>query len=180
MLTAFSHSFLLTHLYEFFGALLGCSDMGMSGFSAYMGQASMYSVHKFMDLSDAEVTYFIEQVGLAAASFGVTEADATAVGMTLESVFGVRCGPPTALIKSQGAQLMSICTDPKTCPMAAMNASCSAYSTPMEPMTANSSSSATGTSTASMTMASTVPTGAAAAQGMGVAAAAVGIAAFLL
>lgn len=28
---------LLTHLYEFFGSLLGCSEVGMTGFSAYMG-----------------------------------------------------------------------------------------------------------------------------------------------
>lgn len=37
---------LLTHLYQFFGSLLGCSQQGMPGFSAYVGQKSMYSVHQ--------------------------------------------------------------------------------------------------------------------------------------
>ncbi|KAJ3480546.1 hypothetical protein NLG97_g8049 [Lecanicillium saksenae] len=42
--------FLLTHLYQFFGTLLGCSKQGMSGFDAYDGNPSMYKVHKFMNL----------------------------------------------------------------------------------------------------------------------------------
>ena len=37
---------LLTHLYEFFGTLLGCSEQGKDDFSAYNGEASMYEVHK--------------------------------------------------------------------------------------------------------------------------------------
>lgn len=37
---------LLTHLYEFFGSLLQCSEVGMKGFPAYGGMASMYEVHK--------------------------------------------------------------------------------------------------------------------------------------
>lgn len=40
------NSKLITHLYEFFGSLLGCSSVGMSGFPAYAGDASMYKVHK--------------------------------------------------------------------------------------------------------------------------------------
>lgn len=39
---------LLTHLYEFFGSLLSCSEIGMAGFSAYMGDSSMYEVHKYV------------------------------------------------------------------------------------------------------------------------------------
>ena len=39
-------STLLTHLYEYFGLLLGCSEVGMSGYPAYSGQTSMYKVHK--------------------------------------------------------------------------------------------------------------------------------------
>lgn len=60
------YSFLLTHLYQFFGSLLGCSQQGLPGFDAYDGQASMYEVHKFMDLDPNEFGYFISQVGLAA------------------------------------------------------------------------------------------------------------------
>ena len=39
-------SFLLAHLYQFFGVLLGCSQYGHMGFPAYGGEASMYEVHK--------------------------------------------------------------------------------------------------------------------------------------
>lgn len=37
---------LLTHLYSYFGAALGCSEYSQMGFPAYAGQPSMYSVHK--------------------------------------------------------------------------------------------------------------------------------------
>ena len=49
-------------MYEFFGVLLGCSQAGVGAFPAYMGHASMYEVHKFMDLDMAELGYFITQV----------------------------------------------------------------------------------------------------------------------
>jgi hypothetical protein len=39
-------STLLTHLYEYFGVLLGCSTVGSSGFPAYGGSSSQYQVHK--------------------------------------------------------------------------------------------------------------------------------------
>jgi hypothetical protein len=43
-------SLLLTHLYEYFGALLGCSMMGTPDYKAYEGEASMYSVHKYAQM----------------------------------------------------------------------------------------------------------------------------------
>ncbi|TAQ87050.1 hypothetical protein B7494_g4635 [Chlorociboria aeruginascens] len=141
---------LLTHLYEIFGALLGCSLQGGDQFSTYNGHASMYSVHKFMDLSAADVGYFITQVGLSAASFGVADADVTAVGKALNSAFGYRCSPEETIIPSQGPQLQAICTD-DTCPEAT-NATCSSYGIAVEPKNATSTSgassngSATGTS----------------------------------
>jgi hypothetical protein len=39
-------SMLLTHLYQYFGLLLGCSTVGETGFPKYGGQTSMYNVHK--------------------------------------------------------------------------------------------------------------------------------------
>jgi hypothetical protein len=39
-------SALLTHLYQYFGLLLGCSTVGQTGFPKYGGETSMYSVHK--------------------------------------------------------------------------------------------------------------------------------------
>lgn len=103
--------FLLTHLYAFFGSLLGCTTYGMPGFAAYDGFPSQYQVHKFMHLDHSEVTYFIQQVGLAAASFGVAKDDITAVGGALDKLFNYKCLPPTTAIKAQGPQLQSICTE---------------------------------------------------------------------
>jgi hypothetical protein len=41
-------AFLLNHLYQFFGALLGCTA---SGFPGYEGVASMADVHRFMQIT---------------------------------------------------------------------------------------------------------------------------------
>lgn len=144
----------MTHLYQFFGALLQCSEYGMGAFPAYMGEASMYDVHKFMALDDAEVTYFITQVGLAAASFGVTESDVMAAGTALMSLFGKRCAPATTVIPAQGAALQAICTEPD-CPLAA-NAMCGLYENVTMPMPANMTMTSSGamsmTSGSAMTM----------------------------
>jgi len=78
-----------------------------------------------MDLDIYEVSYFIEQVGLAAASFGVTMDDVNIVGKALMSAFGYRCAPPAIVIPAQGAQLQSICSAPN-CPISP-NATCSMY-----------------------------------------------------
>lgn len=146
--------FLLTHLYQFFGTLLGCSQQGMGNYKAYSGAKSMYDVHKFMDLSYAENTYFIQQVALAAQSFGVTDEDVMAVGKSLNMYFNVRCAAPVTLAPALGAQKQSICID-QSCPLA-MNNTCSMYENPMQPAVANMSlamgegnSSATPTASAS-------------------------------
>lgn len=64
-----------------------------------------------MALDSAEVGYFIQQVGLAATSFGVTQSDASAVGSALMSAFGYRCLPPASIPSFEPAALQSICTD---------------------------------------------------------------------
>ncbi|KAI9840744.1 MAG: hypothetical protein M1838_003928 [Thelocarpon superellum] len=114
---------LLTHLYQYFGVLLGCTLQGGSAFPPYAAGKSMYQVHKFMALDPFEVGYFITQVGLSAASFGVATEDVTTVGEALGKLFDYRCSPPTTVIPSQGPQLQSICTD-KQCPLSP-NATCS-------------------------------------------------------
>ena len=102
---------LMTHLYSYFGALLGCSDMGSKKFPPYKGDTSMYEVHKFMSLDAYEVQYFIEQVGLAAASFGVAEADVMFVGSALQKYFGYKCSPETMVLPKTKKELQSICID---------------------------------------------------------------------
>lgn len=99
---------LLTHLYEYFAVLLGCSDYGTKTMP-YAGDTSMYQVHKYMGLSDAEFTYFVEQVGLSAASFGVTNDDVMAAGKALTEAFGYRCAPPAAIPPTATPALQAIC-----------------------------------------------------------------------
>ncbi|KAL0933633.1 uncharacterized protein CTRU02_210432 [Colletotrichum truncatum] len=165
--------FLLTHLYQFFGALLGCSKYGMAGFPSYNGQASMYQVHKFMALDENELGYFIQQVALAGASFGVAQDDLKAVGTSLSNLFGLRCSPPATAIPAQGPQLQAICIE-NSCP-ASPDAVCASYEPVVAPKNAtgegmNATSSVTGPAATSMTTATgtmrptTVPTGGAATQ----------------
>lgn len=124
----------------------------------------MYEVHKYMDLDVNQMGYFITQVGLSAASFGVTVEDATAVGHALSSLFNVRCAAPVAVIPAQGPQLQSICLT-ANCPLAPNN-TCSAYDAAVQPFVAdpalaagqgNSSSTASmaPTGVASMSMSAT-------------------------
>jgi len=103
-----------------------------------------------MDLNVYQLSYFIAQVGLAAASFGVSPNDTEAVGMALQQFFGYRCAPPVAIVPQVPAQLQSICIAPD-CPLAA-NANCSAYGTVITPTYAN------GTNVTSPMPSSNVPT----------------------
>jgi len=145
--TSSNQYFLLTHLYSYFGALLGCSAYSKEGFPAYTGFGSQYEVHKFMDLSHDEVSYFIQEVGLAATSLGVTTEDATAVGKQLDMVFNYKCAANATVIPAQGPQQQSICIA-DDCPTAP-NATCSAYKAQVaEPVPANDTNMYTSTRSA--------------------------------
>ncbi|KAK0709997.1 hypothetical protein B0T26DRAFT_743248 [Lasiosphaeria miniovina] len=143
--------FLLTHLYSFFGALLKCSGYSQPSFPSYAGSASMYDVHKFMALDAAEVGYFIAQVALAGASFGVAESDLMAVGAALSGLFAQRCSPPTEVVPPQGSALQAICIQ-SDCPLAD-GAMCGLYDTVVEP--ANATATAGGTTSSSATATTT-------------------------
>nr|POE78472.1 hypothetical protein CFP56_60704 [Quercus suber] len=141
---------LLTHLYSYFGLLLGCSELGQTGFPAYAGRPGMYDVHKFMDLDVNEVGYFIQQVGLSAASFGVTDDDVKAVGASLNKFFGYKCSPKVQIIPTAPAQYQAICID-DNCPLAP-NATCAAYPSAMAPMSVGATSPATAIASTGMPM----------------------------
>lgn len=141
-----------------------------------------------MDLNLAETTYFIQQVGMAAASFGVADADVEAVGKSLNMLFNVRCGPPTEVIPGQGKQLQSICIDEETCPLAE-DAMCGKYedgmgggsSTMMPTATGNATMTTGPEPTATETgEPSSVPTAGAAVSGLSLGALLAGVAAFAL
>jgi hypothetical protein len=118
---ASKQDFLLNHLYQVFGALLGCSKQGGSTFPAYSGDKSLYETHKFMGLGEKQIDYFIAQVGAAALGFGVSVEDATAVGGVLKKTFNVQCSAPIKLGGLDGSQGMCVAKDcpsaePRVCP----------------------------------------------------------------
>ncbi|KAM0327434.1 hypothetical protein ACHAQA_005720 [Verticillium albo-atrum] len=181
--------FLLTHLYQFFGALLGCSEYSMPGFPAYGGDTSMYEVHKFMNLDSSEMGYFIQQVALAAESFGVAKEDIAVVGKALTELFNFKCLPAAEILPGAGKELQSICSA-EDCP-AAKDAQCDLYDQTIEhPVAANSTqggSNATATSAVptsdSTSEPTTVPTdvpGGAAVRGISLAALAGAFAALMI
>lgn len=88
-----------------------------------------------MALDQYQVGYFIQQVGLSAASFGVATDDVTAVGKALTMLFDYKCAANTTVVPEQGPQQQSICIA-DTCPVA-MNATCPAYAPVIEPFAAN-------------------------------------------
>ncbi|KAG7370307.1 bacterial-like globin [Nitzschia inconspicua] len=101
---------LLSHLYQFFGALLGCTA---PEFPAYQGDPDMYRVHKFMELDEIQMGYFNSQVALAANALGVEEDDVATIGMVLDSLFNVRCTPP--LTEDSGVPSLMVGTQPSIC-----------------------------------------------------------------
>lgn len=70
-----------------------------------------------MDLSAAEFAYFVQQVGLAARSFGVFEDDIALVGKALNDTFGFKCSANTTVVEGQPSAEQAICLG-KGCPVA--------------------------------------------------------------
>jgi hypothetical protein len=100
-----------------------------------------------MGLDANEVGYFITQVGLSAASFGVTTDDVETVGNALNKAFGYKCSPAVAILPNVTAELQAICVA-SDCPTSP-DATCAAYNTSIpEPATATASASASANSTA--------------------------------
>ncbi|KAF1826780.1 uncharacterized protein K489DRAFT_312469 [Dissoconium aciculare CBS 342.82] len=175
---------LVTHLYGYFGSLLGCSQFG-STYKPYGGSTNMYEVHKFMALDPKEVGYFISQVGMAAASFGVADADVKIVGEALNKAFGYKCSPAAAIPASASPKPQAICID-ESCPLAA-NATCSLYADVIQPTNvtmptgpSNAPTTSPATGTASPTSSVVPAKGAASVAGVSVAAGIFGLAALLL
>ncbi|SCZ87274.1 BZ3500_MvSof-1268-A1-R1_Chr2-2g04740 [Microbotryum saponariae] len=151
---------LLNHLYEFFGVLLGCTQLG-STYQPYPGNKSMYEVHKFMVLDPSEMNYFITQVALSAASFGVAEADIEAAGSALNTLFNYRCSPPVRqnVSAALAGTLQSICTE-STCPLDA-DSNCTAQTAIADPVAANSTNNGSASATSAMGSATGSRTGSA-------------------
>ncbi|KAJ9136887.1 hypothetical protein NKR23_g9480 [Pleurostoma richardsiae] len=124
------------HVYSYFGTFLGCSDIGSTELPAYAGKASMYEVHKYMDLNAAEMGFFIDQATRGLLSIGFTSADAQFVNTTLDKTFNKRCAPAAPVVPADaGPQLQAICVA-ADCALSP-NDTCSAYETAVAPAVAN-------------------------------------------
>ena len=80
-----------------------------------------------MALDHIQVAYFIEQVGLSAASFGVTDSDVAIVGNALTELFNFKCSPAKTVVPSAGPVMQSVCAA-RDCPFD-KHATCSKYPT---------------------------------------------------
>ncbi|KAL3460744.1 hypothetical protein BJX64DRAFT_290052 [Aspergillus heterothallicus] len=122
---------LLTHIYQYFGHLLGCSQQGSSSsFPNYQGRTSMYEVHRYMNLDLTQMNFFITQVRDSAISLGISPTDAAVLVDTLDTSFNTRCSPPAIITSSTGpiadtAELQAVCIA-ADCPLA-RGADCEAY-----------------------------------------------------
>lgn len=109
-----------------------------------------------MALDPNQIGYFITQVGLSAASFGVAQSDISAVASALFSLFDYKCSPPVTVVPEQGPVLDSICLD-VTCPLDP-HAMCGLYDnmngTSPSPATASSCLSGSMSATATSMMSS--------------------------
>lgn len=111
-----------------------------------------------MALDPYDLGYFIEQVGLAAQSVGLTLAEATAVTNDMAQGLTYRCRPLSALVPGGIVGPQSVCTD-SSCPLAP-DYDCTGYDfdngtspQPQEvngPLSSTTTSSATSTSSASL------------------------------
>ncbi|RAR13447.1 hypothetical protein DDE83_003178 [Stemphylium lycopersici] len=90
------------------------------------GPVSLAYAHKFMQLGYHQVGYFIDQLSLAAAHFGVSIQDVDTFRTSLNSRFNLRCAPAVPLGNSSPPELLSICQNP-TCPLAVPVSDCAAY-----------------------------------------------------
>ncbi|KDN53480.1 hypothetical protein K437DRAFT_265837 [Tilletiaria anomala UBC 951] len=101
--------FLMTHLYTYFGALLGCSAIGGGTFPQYSGSPSMGSVHKFMNIGPAEFLFFKEQTAYSLVSFGM-DVNSTVEFLGLLENFDLRCRVPFSFPNGAPAESQVICS----------------------------------------------------------------------
>lgn len=112
---------LFTHWFTAFGFIYGCSFAPKFPRTADSGgPLSAAYVHKFMNLNQTDIGYFIEQLTVASKYFGFSEEDAQTLETFMNARYNVRCAPPI------NGQLYSICFA-NECPLAQPQPDCDAY-----------------------------------------------------
>ncbi|GAB0134081.1 hypothetical protein EsDP_00002466 [Epichloe bromicola] len=143
---------LFTHWYYVFGKVFSCSLIRTFLNQTFEPLNPAY-VHKYMDLNQAHVGYFIQQLIIASKNFGFSDSDANTLSTAMNAKYNARCLPPT------DNSLNSICLA-KDCPVAAPSPNCNAYTnvkprgvdttaSPSSPSSSSPSSSSSSSSPAS-------------------------------
>lgn len=116
-----SLSRLFTHWFTAFGFIYGCSLAPKFPRTADAGgPLSIAYVHKFMNLNQTDIGYFIDQLTVASKYFGFSDEDAKTLDTYMNARYNVRCAPPI------NGQLYSICFADE-CPLAQPQPDCDAY-----------------------------------------------------
>ncbi|KAH7244538.1 uncharacterized protein BKA55DRAFT_595649 [Fusarium redolens] len=96
-------------------------------------------VHKFMNLNQTHIGYFIDQFITASKYYGFSDTDAATLSTFMNARYNIRCSPPV------DGQLYAICLA-KDCPLAAPDAECDMYSS-IPPYGVNNTAVPSGTGT---------------------------------
>ncbi|GFP55184.1 hypothetical protein TASIC1_0005004200 [Trichoderma asperellum] len=112
---------LFTHWFTAFGFIYGCSFAPKFPRTADSGgPLSAAYVHKFMNLNQTDIGYFIKELTVASRYFGFSDEDAQTLDTFMNARYNVRCAPPV------NGQLYSICFADE-CPLAQPQPDCDAY-----------------------------------------------------
>ncbi|KAL6911022.1 hypothetical protein GGI43DRAFT_34001 [Trichoderma evansii] len=112
---------LFTHWFTAFGFIYGCSLAPKFPRTADAGAPlSAAYVHKFMNLNQTDIGYFIDQLTVASKYFGFSDEDAQTLDTFMNARYNVRCAPPI------NGQLYSLCFA-EECPLAQPQPDCDAY-----------------------------------------------------
>ncbi|KAI1429664.1 hypothetical protein F5Y12DRAFT_329701 [Xylaria sp. FL1777] len=112
---------LFAHFYSAFGRIYGCTlTEGFPRANDSGNPISPAYVHKFMNLNQTNLGYFIDQLIMASEYYGLSKDDASTLSTFFNSRYNVRCAPAI------NGQLYSICQAPE-CPLAVPSPDCNAY-----------------------------------------------------
>ncbi|KAM5520455.1 hypothetical protein FOXYSP1_14345 [Fusarium oxysporum f. sp. phaseoli] len=129
---------LFSHWYYVFGKIYGCSHVKEFLETSFTPLTPAY-VHKFMNLNQTHIGYFIDQFITASKYYGFSDTDAATLSTFMNARYNIRCSPPV------DGQLYAICLA-KDCPLAAPDAECDMYSS-IPPYGVNNTAIPSGTGT---------------------------------
>ena len=110
-----NYSNLFHHWFIAFGYVYSCSQVTQfpNNSTGSGARNSDSYIHKFMNLNQTDVGYFIRQLTLASQYFGFTETDSSTLETFMNARYNVRCQPPI------DGELYSICLA-DDCPLAVL------------------------------------------------------------